>query len=63
MRNDHTQGGDMSWKDKTCEKCVYRVLEWCRRFPFGVRKSEPYEIEDIKPIKYSDACAEYKEEI
>lgn len=23
----------MTWKDKTCEKCVFRVGPVCRRFP------------------------------
>lgn len=40
------------WKEKTCEKCEYNVVDWCKRFPIW------------KFISETDyyACAEYKEE-
>jgi len=51
------------WKDKTCEKCEFRISSWedCRRFPptfIGIGTHYPC----IKPNnKFLPACAEYKE--
>jgi hypothetical protein len=57
---------DNNWKDKTCEKCDYRVDEKCRRFPpYADDYSEifPTVFYETYPKgkEYTRACAEYKE--
>ena len=57
---------EANWKDKTCEKCIFRDYEDCRRFP-PVRvsgyTSYPFIIE-LDTLngkkKYKPACAEYR---
>lgn len=57
----------MIWKDKDCEKCIFRVDMDCRRFPpsstWGYWDSKP-KVRKATPsgnFNYADACAEYKE--
>ena len=49
----------MTWRDKTCEKCAFRVGDECRRFPPDYRDDYP----NVKSYagRYSLACAEYAE--
>lgn len=50
----------MSWKNKTCDTCEYRLDQWCRRFPESVMvewfSTDPSVGRTVQP-----ACGEYKE--
>ena len=51
------------WKEKTCEKCIYRVGRACKRFPPQGQAqyiSYPY-VGNKNADCFIDACAEYKE--
>lgn len=50
----------MSWKEKTCEKCKYRVGDSCRRFPPSGDDYPDYPM--VRMNSYFAACAEYAEE-
>jgi hypothetical protein len=52
------KGERMNWKDKTCEKCEYRDLYGCRRFPPSQSGYFPL---IRRTNEFSSACAEYKE--
>ena len=50
----------MNWKDKTCEKCKYRCIIRCQRFP--PMSGDYYPIVFMKKDNFFfPACAEYKE--
>lgn len=54
----------MTWKDKTCEKCKYRVGDKCKRFPPSLRGIVIHGENVDYPVArmYDLACAEYTEE-
>lgn len=61
----------MTWKDKTCERCAFRVGIECRRFPpsnfcvvDGIESSymdSDYRLVFYHEDQYYPACAEYSE--
>lgn len=63
----------MTWRNKTCERCLFQVAGECRRFPpscyavvDGVDSS--YADSGFPSVQYSDgvftpACAEYAESL
>jgi hypothetical protein len=63
----------MTWKDKSCEKCVFNVDGSCRRFPafFGIYPPVSKDINEMDfenktfhlVTKYSLACGEYAESL
>lgn len=63
----------MTWRDKTCEKCVFRVGPVCRRFPpsnycvaDGIESSYMYSNHRLvinQEYLCFPACAEYSEVI
>lgn len=54
-----------SWHRKTCETCLYRVFDTCRRFPpAGINGNAAYypmvrEGKDIPTYQFMMACAEH----
>ena len=54
------------WKDKTCERCMYRDEKICRKFPpmiymnTEIMDSYPM-IASIKGEYYQQACSYYEE--
>lgn len=61
----------MTWRDKSCEHCVFRVGPICRRFPphvFRYGKCTYPPVEMDKPYvkdhgDFAPACAEYAESL
>lgn len=56
----------MTWKEKTCERCVFRVGVECRRFPptasEGTALNANYpRVQQYFDKEYIHACAEYAE--
>ena len=57
----------MNWKDKTCEKCVFKGLEYCLNEKIESRR-KVYDVDIIglgiiAKGYYFPACAEYKENL
>lgn len=57
---------DTSWKTDTCECCIYRINEECRRFPNPIKiilkkrkELSQYYAEGFREYRF--ACAEYNE--
>lgn len=58
----------MIWKEKSCEKCVFRDEDMCKRFPQnvtvpGVSEASWYPQILLDDGQYQDACAEYAESL
>jgi hypothetical protein len=59
----------MTWKDKSCEKCVFRDDDMCKRFPPTVpgidinSTSAWYPEIQFDGGEFQDACAEYAESL
>ena len=55
------------WKERTCEKCEYRVEKDCRKTPHWEPAADTKLSCNLPPMKntwitiYEPACAEYKE--
>lgn len=56
----------MNWRDKTCEKCVFRVGDECRRFPPTTLFTHTLRGSSFPMVagenRFGDACAEYSED-
>lgn len=57
----------MTWRDKTCEHCVFRVGDECRRFPPTASEGTALDanyprVREYFNKDYMSACAEYSED-